>query len=77
MQKKTLIELKINQRAKIVNIQGGAGFYRKLSVMGIREGQIIKIISKQPFRGPITFQIRNSSITIGRGMAYKIYVEEI
>ena len=35
------------------------------------------IISKQPFRGPITVKIRSCQTTLGRGMANKILVEEL
>jgi len=70
-----LSQLTVNQRAKILNINGGFGFQRRLRVMGVREGQIIKVVSKQPFRGPYTISIGGSNITIGRGMANKIAVE--
>ena len=66
-----------NKRARIVNIQGGAGLVRKLQVMGIRKGQEIKIVSKQPFRGPLTIEVCGSQMTLGRGMARKILVEVI
>ena len=45
--------------------------------MGIREGQIIEVISKQPFLGPLTIQVGKCKMTIGREMAHKILVEEI
>jgi ferrous iron transport protein A len=70
-----LSQLTVNQRARILNINGGFGFQRRLRVMGVREGQIIKVVSKQPFRGPYTISIGGSNITIGRGMANKIAVE--
>ena len=65
------------KKAKIISLEGGQGFQRKLRVMGIREGQTITITSKQPFRGPITVKIRSCQTTLGRGMANKILVEEI
>jgi len=70
-----LSELTQNKQAKIIHIQGGHGLQRKLAVMGIKEQQIIKIISRQPLRGPITIQIRGTHLTMGRGMAQKIQVE--
>jgi len=76
MEKITVLsQLMVNQRARIININGGFGFQRRLRVMGVREGQIIKVVSRQPFRGPYTIAIGNSNITIGRGMANKIAVE--
>jgi ferrous iron transport protein A len=72
-----LVYLNKSSSAKILEIQGGHGFHRRLNVLGIREGQIVRIISKQPLRGPITVTIGNTQITIGRGMASKILVEEL
>ena len=72
-----LTQLHRNKKAKIVRLDGGSGFQRKLRVMGIREGQAISIISKQPFRGPLTIDLNGNQITLGRGMANKILVEEL
>ncbi len=72
-----LSHLPINKKAKIVSIQGGYGFQRKLGVMGIREKQEIKIVSRQPFHGPLTIEVRGSQMTLGRGMAQKITVEVV
>ncbi len=72
-----LTYLSPTKKAKIISLEGGQGFQRKLRVMGIREGQTITIISKQPFRGPITVKIGTCQTTLGRGMANKILVEEL
>lgn len=73
----SLLDLKDNKKAKIVGVQGGLGLQRKLRVMGIREGQEIKIVTKQPFRGPLTVNVCGSQMTLGRGMAQKILVEVV
>ena len=79
MIKKTipLAQLTRNQTAKIASIQGGHGFRRRLQVLGIREGQTVKVLSKQPLRGPLTICVGNCQMTLGRGMAHKIMVEEL
>ena len=66
-----------SKRARIISVHGGAGLLRKLQVMGIRKGQEIKIVSKQPFRGPVTIEVCGSQMTLGGGMARKILVEVI
>ena len=73
----TLTQLPVNKKGKIVALDGGKGFQRRLRVMGIREGQIIKIVSKLPFRGPLTIAVYSCQMTLGRGMADKITVEVI
>ncbi len=60
--------------APILRLVGGISFQRKLRTMGIREGKIIKILTKQPFRGPIVVEVDNRKTTIGRGMAQRIIV---
>jgi ferrous iron transport protein A len=72
-----LTVLSPRKKGKIIYLDGGLGFQRKLRVMGIREGVTVTIISKQPFRGPITIKIGNCQTTLGRGMTDKILIEEI
>jgi ferrous iron transport protein A len=72
-----LTKLPANKKGKIIGLDGGQGFQRRLRVMGIKEGQIIKIITKQPFRGPITIAVFGCQMTLGRGMADKITVEVV
>jgi ferrous iron transport protein A len=45
--------------------------------MGLREGQEIKIVSRQPLHGPLTIKIKGCQVTLGRGMAKKIMVEVV
>ena len=66
-----------HKKARIISIQGGHHFCRRMDVMGLREGQIIEVISRQPLRGPLTISVGNCKMTIGRGMAHKILVEEL
>ncbi len=53
----------------------GHGRRRDLRTMGVREGKMVEIQSKQPMGGPIVIKIDNMTITLGRGMARKILVE--
>ena len=72
-----LAHLPLRNKARIVSMNGGHTFNQRMQVMGIREGQIIEVVSKQPFMGPLTIAINNHKMTIGRGMAHKIVVEKI
>ena len=88
-----LAQLPIKKKARIISLHathhggrhggpnrghhGGHHFNQKMCVMGIREGQIVEVISRQPFLGPLTISIGKCKMTIGRGMAYKIVVEEL
>ena len=84
-----LVHLKKGKTGRIIYIHEGHhggphgrhhghhGFKKRLNVLGIREGQIVRILSKQPFMGPLTIAVGSSHMTIGRGMAHKIIVEEL
>ena len=84
-----LAHLKKGKSGRIITIYGGHhggsfdghhgkhGFQRRLNVLGIRVGQTIRVDSKQPLMGPITISIGNSQVTLGRGIAHKIIVEEL
>ena len=72
-----LSNLKKGESGRVIHIHGGNGLKRRLNTLGIREGQIVKVLSKQPMMGPLTFSIGNCHMTIGRGMAHKIIVEEL
>jgi len=80
-----LAHLKKGKTGKIIYIHGGRhgghhgkhGFKGRLNVLGIREGQLVKIDSKQPLMGPLTITVGSTQMTIGRGMAHKIIVEEL
>ena len=71
----SLLNLSRNKKAKITMIHGGRGLQHRLDSMGIRNGKEIKVVSKQPFRGPLTVEMRGCQMTLGRGMARKIMVE--
>ncbi|HEC82014.1 MAG TPA: ferrous iron transport protein A [Thermoplasmatales archaeon] len=63
--------------ARIVDIQGGYGFQKKLHMMGLVNGKKLRMVSVQPLRGPITVEINSRQVTLGRGMANKVLVEVI
>lgn len=73
----TLVELENGKNAIIREIKGGSGFRNRLEVMNIREGKKIKKTCTAPLRGPVVIEIDGCKMAIGRGMAKKVWVEEI
>ena len=69
-----LTQLKPNDRAKIVAIEGGHGLRQKLALRGIVEGAFIRLISSH---GPITIEVDRNVVSIGRGMARRIRVMRV
>ncbi|MDI6840596.1 MAG: FeoA family protein [bacterium] len=71
----SLVEMRISEKGKVIEIQGGYGMIRKLETLGIREGKEIKKLSAQLMRGPVIIQVSNTRVAIGFGMARRIIVE--
>ncbi|MGD9014502.1 MAG: FeoA family protein [Candidatus Omnitrophota bacterium] len=70
-----LTQLKLGQKGKVVEIQGGGGLTRRLESMGIRKDKKITKIGAQFLRGPQTLRVDNLQVAIGFGMAKKIFIE--
>lgn len=66
-----LAQLRPGEMARIMAVEGGRGLRQKLSLRGIHEGSIIRMISCY---GPITIEVNRSVVSIGRGMAQKVRV---
>ncbi len=64
--------MKPGMPARIVEIGGGHGVRQKLSLRGISEGSIVRVISNSS--GPVTIEVDRNTVSIGRGMAQKIRV---
>jgi ferrous iron transport protein A len=73
----TLNQIYENRKAKVVDIQGGAGIRQRLSQMGIHPGDIITMLRYGPLHGPILIEIHGRQVALGRGIASKIIVEEM
>ncbi len=72
----SLSDLKENEKAKIVKIQGGIGLTQRLMDLGLTHGTVVQVV-RNFGRGPIIVSVRNTNIALGRGIARKIWVEKI
>ena len=73
----TLDQVQENNKAKVIDIQGGQRIRQRLGEMGIHPGDIIAILRYGALRGPILIEIHGSQVALGRGIASKILVEEV
>ncbi|HIH98397.1 MAG TPA: ferrous iron transport protein A [Thermoplasmata archaeon] len=71
----TLANLGPRQKGTIIQIIGGRGMQSHLRTIGVREGKLVRIVTKQPARGPIVLEIDGNRIAMGRGMAMRVLVE--
>ena len=70
----SLNQLNINDKGKVISIEGGNGLHQKLHLHGIFVGSIVEIISNS---GPLIIEVDRNVISIGQKMAQKIEVGKI
>lgn len=67
-----LSQLRVGETARIVAVTGGRGLKQKLSLRGLKEGKVLRVVSTH---GPVTVEIDRNVIAMGRGMAQKVVVQ--
>lgn len=71
----SLANLLPGQKAKVISLNGGGNFQRKLRTMGIREGKVLRVVAMHPVGGPFVVEVEGETLAIGRGMVGRIIVE--
>jgi ferrous iron transport protein A len=75
MDYKDLTQIKKGQAVKVVEINGGQQFQKKINAIGLRVGSQIVKLSAQFLNGPVTIKVGSTKLAIGHGMARKIFVD--
>ena len=75
MKKVSLIKIKVNQKVKISEIQGGKALQNRFMSMGVYPGREIVKLSHFILRGPVAIKVGRAVLALGYGMANKILVE--
>jgi len=73
----TLDQLSPGDEARVLDIRGGRGLQRRLSHLGIRSGDTLRMSGRGAFRGPLLVQIHGMRVALGRGVARHILVEPL
>ncbi len=63
-------------RYTVVSLEGGHGFLKKVSEMGIYPGSEIEVLGDSAEGGPVRILVKGSQIGMGRGMALRIFVRK-
>lgn len=71
-----LSTLKVGEKGKIVKLIGGTGIIKRLSDLGFVPEQEVEVVRSAP-RGPIAIKVKGTVYALGRGVADKIYVDDI
>ncbi|MBD3262212.1 MAG: ferrous iron transport protein A [Candidatus Altiarchaeales archaeon] len=72
---KTLLEVNKGESVVVRELSGGRQFTGQLRTMGVKEGSRVKLVTREPFGGPLVIKTGNTTLTLGRGKASKILVE--
>jgi Fe2+ transport system protein FeoA len=75
MGKISLVQMKSDSKAKVVEIIGGSNLQSKLMSMGIYEGKEITKLSHIGLKGPVVVKSGRSILAFGYGVALKIMVD--
>ena len=73
MMRKRLNKMAYDQEGVVVAIDAAAR--NQLAGMGVRMGKKIKMITKEPLKGPVVLLIDQAHISLGIGIAGKVIVE--
>jgi len=72
--KKVLNQMKYEEKGRIVEIKN-AEVREKLMSMNIRIGKEVKMLAKQPLKGPIVIEVENAQTSLSQEIAKHIIVE--
>ena len=70
---KKLSEMKYEEEGTVTDIEGT--LRKKVAGMGIRVGKKLKMITKQPVKGPVVVVVDEANTSLGLNIAEKIIVE--
>ncbi|MCD6472651.1 ferrous iron transport protein A [Candidatus Aerophobetes bacterium] len=70
---KKLPEMRYEEKGVVKMIEGG--FRERVAGMGIRIGKEIKMLTKQPMKGPVVVVVDDARTSLGLRIAEKIIVE--
>jgi len=69
----SLDRMKYNQEGILLGINNEIS--QHLAGMGVRAGKKIKMITREPLKGPVVILVDHASISLGMGIADKLTVE--
>lgn len=70
---KKLSEMNYGEEGTVTSIN--SDLREKIAGMGIRVGKKLKMITKQPIKGPVVVVVDEANTSLGLGIADKIMVE--
>jgi len=75
MKKVSLVQLKENHKAEVVEILGGGNLQDKFMGMGLFKGKEVTKLSHIGLKGPVVIKVGRSILALGHSIALKVMVE--
>lgn len=75
MRNRTLDDLRLEERARLLAVDGDRGFRRRLMELGFVPGTPVVLRKRAPLGDPLEFEVRHGRISIRRREAAAIRVE--
>lgn len=75
-QRKTLDDLPIGARARVVRVQGDREICRRLIDMGIMKGTRVVVIRNAPLEDPVEIEVMGYRLAVRRAEAAGIEIDE-
>ncbi len=76
MKKTSLVQIKADEKAKVLEILGGTNLESKLLSMGVYKGKQVVKLSHIGLKGPVVIKSGRSILALGHSVAEKIIVEK-
>jgi Fe2+ transport system protein FeoA len=70
----TLMDAGLQDCVRITVVDAGCGLRRRLEHMGLHPGDIVTVVSRAAFQGPLLVEAHGMRLAVGRGVASKINV---
>ena len=75
MKKLSLVQIKADEKVRILEILGGSNLESKLLSMGVYKGKPVTKLSHIGLRGPVVIKSGRSILALGHSVAEKIIIE--
>ena len=75
MKKISLVQIKANEKVRILEILGGSNLESKLLSMGVYKGKPVTKLSHIGLRGPVVIKAERIILALGHSVAEKIIIE--
>jgi ferrous iron transport protein A len=72
-----LIDAKQDVWVRVVSFDGESGLQNRLLQHGLYPGDRARVLRIAPLKGPLLVEVSGREIALGRGVATRIFVEEL